>query len=138
MVSGTPKAFGEHWMKVMKTVLIVDDDVSVRCFIHYVLSDTGFTVMTAESAEQALSIIEGNARHIQLVITDMMMPGGSGLDLAVELQRRFPFIHVLYMSGYADSIAMESISRVSPEHVLAKPFTDRALLASVLQVMPRN
>jgi len=66
------------------------------------------------------------------------MPGGSGLDLAVELQRRFPFIHVLYMSGYADSIAMESISRVSPEHVLAKPFTDRALLASVLQVMPRN
>jgi len=119
----------------MKTILVVDDDPSIRNFSARVLRGVGLTVLTASSVEQALSIIGSDAHQIDLVVTDMVMPGTSGLDLGCELQQNHPSMKVLYMSGYRDSIAMVSISKRSPEHVLLKPFSRHALVANVLGLL---
>ncbi|HUI58154.1 MAG TPA: response regulator [Bryobacteraceae bacterium] len=122
----------------MKTILIVDDDPGIRRFVARVLRGVGLTVLTASSAREAVSIIESASHQIHLVVTDMVMPGTSGLDLGCELQQRYPCMKVLYMSGYRDSIAMVAISKRSPEHALLKPFSRDALLASVLRLLAKQ
>ena len=121
----------------MPTILVVDDDAGVRSFISSTLRSTGFTVLTAGRAERALSLIAGRGAGIDLAVIDMAMPGMSGLDLAAELERERSPIKVLFISGYADSIAMECIARRSPEQVLLKPFSDDGLAARVVQLLAR-
>ena len=59
------------------------------------------------------------------------MPGMSGLDLATDLDREYPELKILYISGYVGSVAAEVLSRRTPDHVLLKPFTEQALLQRV-------
>jgi two-component system cell cycle sensor histidine kinase/response regulator CckA len=117
------------------TILVVEDQFPVRRFIRRALRRRGFQVREAASAEEGLSIFQAYQGSIDLAILDIVMTGMSGLDLAAELIRERPLFKILYISGYADSVAMETLGRMSPEAVLAKPFTSVALMERVEQLL---
>lgn len=114
-----------------RTILVVEDQPEVRHLISQFLTRRGFRTLEAGDGHEALALIDAFNTSISLAILDMVLPTMSGLDVAAELQRRHPEIKVLYLSGYAGSIAMDSIKRRSPEHLLLKPFTEEGLLSRV-------
>jgi len=107
------------------TVLLVDDEELVRASTADMLTDLGYSVVEASSAEEALQIVEGGLAP-KLLVTDHLMPGMSGTDLAREVRRRLPEVSALIVSGYAD---VEGIAPDLPR--LEKPFR-RADLADRL------
>ena len=107
------------------TALLVDDEELVRISTSAMLSDLGYSVVEAPSAEHALSLMREGFRP-DLVVTDHLMPGMSGTELARELQTQEPKIKVLIVSGYADA---EGISSDLPR--LTKPFRNDELAASL-------
>ncbi|HWC99861.1 MAG TPA: response regulator [Candidatus Sulfopaludibacter sp.] len=120
-------------------MLVVEDNELLRDVIECMLSGHGFTTVSVETAERGLAAFEDNPT-VSLAILDMVLPGQSGLDLAAELERRRPGFRILYISGFSDSIAMESIARRDPKLVLIKPFGEDELIQRVsglLSVAPR-
>ena len=119
-----------------RTILVVEDDDSIRRLIARVLEDDGMVPLPAGSASEGLSLFEGHNASIDLAIIDMVMPGMSGLDLAAELERRRPGMRILYISGYVESVAMECVARRDPDLVLLKPFNGTTLMARVQSLLP--
>lgn len=113
------------------TILVVEDDAALRGAIGRILRPRGFQTVGAPTTGEALELFQQHAATIRLAIIDMVLPGPSGLDLAAELERRNPSLHILYISGHVDSIAMDSIARRSPAHVLLKPFGRELLIERV-------
>lgn len=109
---------------VPKSALVVDDEPGVRMCTVDVLLDMGFEVMEAGTAEQALQLIAAGATP-QVVITDHMMPGMSGSELAAAVIKRLPGSAVILVSGYADVELAEGVS------MLPKPFGLRELRQAV-------
>jgi CheY-like chemotaxis protein len=107
------------------TVLLVDDEELVRMSTADMLSELGYQVVEAPSAEQALRLVRGGLKP-ELLITDHLMPGMNGTDLARIIQLEVPGIHVLLVSGYAEA------EGVAPDLArLAKPFRNEELAASL-------
>ncbi|TNC59316.1 PAS domain S-box protein [Rubellimicrobium roseum] len=120
--AGTTKAQG--------MALLVDDEDLVRLSTADMLMDLGYEVVEANSAEEALSLI-GEGLRPHLVVTDHLMPGLTGLDLARDLRLRRPDLPVLIVSGYAE---MDGIA--SGFARLTKPFRSAELMASLAALMP--
>lgn len=116
-------------------ILIVEDETAVRRFIRHALTNAGYITVEAATAAQAEEVARAYPGEIQLAILDIVMPGGSGIDFASWLQIEKPNTKILYISGYADSIAFESIGRELPDAVLPKPFTANKLLARVREFL---
>ena len=108
------------------TVLVVDDDDSVRRITERMLKREGYHVLAASSGETALETARAHPGEIQILLTDMVMPGMSGRELARELAVTRPDIRVVFMSGYHQELPLSSAEFV------AKPF-DRAGLLEKLQ-----
>ena len=107
------------------TALLVDDEELVRMSTADMLSELGYQVIQAPSAEQALRLVRGGLRP-ELLITDHLMPGMNGTDLARIVQLEVPGLHVLLVSGYADS------DGIAPDLArLSKPFKNDELAASL-------
>jgi PAS domain S-box-containing protein len=105
--------------------LLVDDEAAVRLSTGEMLAELGYGVVEADSAEEALRII-GNGARVHLVITDHLMPGMTGIDLAHAIRERHPDIALLILSGYAD---VEGVAPDLPR--LTKPFRKDQLAASL-------
>ncbi|MBI3470275.1 MAG: PAS domain S-box protein [Candidatus Solibacter usitatus] len=120
-----------------ETILLVEDDETVRKLVHSVLTKSGYAVLPARSGEEALSMAERHAGPIHLLLTDVMMPGMSGPDLARRLAALRARIKVLYMSGYSDRfLATEDLA--APDTVfLEKPFNPVALAGKVRELLDR-
>jgi two-component system cell cycle sensor histidine kinase/response regulator CckA len=84
------------------TILAVDDEPLLRNLIASVLEDNGFAVLTADSGAQAIDLFREHSGEIDLLLSDIMMPGIDGPSLATQLQRSRPDLKVLLMSGYCD------------------------------------
>lgn len=112
------------------TVLLADDDVAVRRLLRQLLESRGFEVLAAASAEEALTLAQGRAR-IDVLVTDLIMPGFSGRDLARAVVGMFPDIRVLLISGYAPQSMVEAGSDEEAWPLLQKPFTPEALLREI-------
>ena len=107
-------------------VMVVDDEPMVRQFVRSVLSSSGYQVLDAESPAQALRVLEANP-DLDLVVTDVVMPGGNGWELADAIRTRKPDLPVLFISGYEPPD-----SRIVPEaSFLQKPFRIQDLLERV-------
>lgn len=115
-------------------VLVVEDQPAMRSLISEMLAKNQLEALEAGSAADALDVLQASS-GVALAIVDMIMPGMSGLDLAAELDRRYPGIPILYISGYTSSIAMQAIADRSPEAVLFKPFTERRLIGRVRRLL---
>ncbi len=122
-------------LKGKETILIVEDEESVKDFVITSLTEFGYKVLWARNITEAARILEKQAETIDLVLTDVIMPGGSGADLVVGIEKNHPGIKILYMSGYTD----ESIVRhgILPEntHFIQKPFSVEDLAIKVREVL---
>jgi signal transduction histidine kinase len=121
--------------RATETVLVVEDDRGVREFVRDYLRGAGYTVLEAASPGEALLVAERHAGGIDLLLSDVVMPGMNGRELAERLARSRPGISVLFMSGYADA-AVVHLGVLPPAAILiAKPFTPRALAARVRAIL---
>lgn len=110
----------------MATVLVVDDEPLMRSMMSQILQMEGFSVLTADCAAQALSIFRSHPSRIDLLITDIVMPGMNGMALAATLQAECPGLPVLLMSGYCDVQQMDKRFEF-----IEKPFSLADLLTRV-------
>ena len=117
------------------TILIVEDDPGVRRFASKVLEAAGYTVLAVPDGAAAIEIRRDVP--VQLLLTDVVMPGMSGRDVATRLSASGPGIAVLYMSGHTDKgIVHDGVLEPGIEF-LGKPFTAEALLAAIDAAMTR-
>ena len=108
------------------TVLLVEDADGLRLLTTKLLRRHGFTVLVAENADEALQLFEENP-SIDVLLTDVVMPGGSGPELSRRLLARWPALKVIYMSGYTDETIVHHGVLEQGVAFLHKPFTSQAL-----------
>ena len=120
------------------TVLIVEDDPGVRAFAAQVLRDTGSTVFEAENAAEALAIAARGAQPLDLLLTDVVLPGIDGADLAARLRSLQPGLRVLFMSGYTPEEIAVTAALGSGDLLLKKPFLPATLRERVAQVLTQS
>jgi nitrogen-specific signal transduction histidine kinase/ActR/RegA family two-component response regulator len=117
-----------------ETVLIVDDEEGVRKLVHAVLVSNGYKVLEARDGTEALSIFEANRDKVKIVVTDVVMPTMSGVDLGDRLHRINPTLRILYISGFRDTPL--GITAPEPDRAfLSKPFTPAAFLTAVRELL---
>jgi CheY-like chemotaxis protein len=121
-----------------ETVLGCDDDEGVRQLIADVLGFRAYSVLQANSGAQALELSKRHPDRIHLLITDLVMPGLSGVALARELRARDPSLKVLYISGYSDDPAGLTATLGEHAHFLAKPFLPGDLTQAVCSILEKR
>jgi signal transduction histidine kinase/CheY-like chemotaxis protein len=116
-------------------ILIVEDQAEVRSLVRRVLQQWGYVTLEASGAEESLALLSRHSDPIELMITDVVMPGMTGVRLADVVKRIRPEIKVLFMSGYTNSeIDHEGLLHAGVEFI-QKPFTPDALVAKVRAVL---
>jgi PAS domain S-box-containing protein len=117
------------------TILLVEDRDEVREFIASALQHGGHEVLTASSGEEALNLAPSELQRVQLLVTDVIMPGMNGKDLAKRFCDLVPNLRVLFISGYSSNvIVQDGVLKPGVEH-LPKPFTAEQLLRRVGSIM---
>ena len=116
-------------------ILVVDDDAGVRTLTKRLLERAGFRVLAAADGLQALDVVAAHGKAIDLVLTDVVMPGMSGRELAEELWRARPETRVLFMSGYTEDAITRHGVLARGTHLISKPYSASELTAKVRQVL---
>ncbi len=116
-------------------LFVAEDDPDVLSYLLRVLRREGYAVKAAGSGDDALALFGAERRAPDLLLTDVMMPGLTGPELAAALTRRWPDLRVLYMSGYSGDQELPGLD--AGAELLLKPFTDDALLARIGALLPR-
>jgi PAS domain S-box-containing protein len=106
-----------------ETVLVVEDQPVVRSLAARILRDKGYTVLEAGDGEEALRVSGGHRGHIHLMITDVVMPGMGGAELAERMSALRPEMKTIYMSGYTDDEIVRRASIDGAKTLILKPFT---------------
>jgi len=116
-----------------ETLLIVEDEAAVRNLVASALRNDGYTMLLASSAEEALTVAESRHGPIDLLLTDAIMPGKSGMELAAIMVERHADLRVIIMSGYTDeTLPVDTGERVT---LLQKPFTPRELRRRIRETL---
>lgn len=121
-----------------ETVLLVEDEPSLRDLIKLSLTGFGFTVLDMPSPADALAFSRKHTGPLHLLLTDVIMPGMDGPALAKQVQKERPDIKVLFMSGYATNFIMHDGVVDPGTNFLEKPFHPRNLLSKVREVLDRD
>jgi two-component system, cell cycle sensor histidine kinase and response regulator CckA len=126
-------------MKAQETILVVEDEMSLRRYISLALKDNGYKVMHANSGKEAMDIAEHHRGPIHLLVTDYILLGPmDGLELAQVLKKRRQEMAVICTSGYPieeNAAICESEKAEHLDHFLQKPFSPKDLLRSVEQCL---
>ena len=117
------------------TILLVEDEEAVRELVQSILSGRGYEVLVADSPWQAEDIATKFAGEIDLLLTDVVMPGTSGRELAAHIMAKRPHTRVLYMSGYTENVVTSGGLLEEGLAFLQKPFSPSALLRKVREVL---
>ena len=120
-----------------ETILLVEDEAFVREITCQVLESAGYMVLQASSAEEALWAFCQHEGPVHLLLTDMVMPGKNGQDLAAELGALSPEMKTILTSGYAENVA-EEMGRNPRIFFLPKPFSVQSLTRKVRNVLDEN
>lgn len=122
-------------MAEQRTILVIEDEDVVRGLVCELLEEEGFRVIPAAGPEQGLKAAQRHLGVIDMIFTDVMMPGMRGDELAARLVGMKPGVKVLYTSGFTeDSIEMDD-ALDDKSHFLRKPFTPDALVQKVKDVL---
>ena len=117
-----------------RTILLVEDEPFVREATCSILENAGFEVLPAEDARDAMKVYEECKRGIDLVMTDMVLPGRTGQQLGQDLRQRSPEIVVLVTSGYSNP-EYETEAPESRTYFLAKPYSRRTLVEKIEKIL---
>jgi two-component system cell cycle sensor histidine kinase/response regulator CckA len=119
-----------------ENILLVDDESPVRQMAKAILGRHGYQVLEARSGSDAISTFEGSPRRVDLLLTDMVMPGGmTGRELAQELQRRDPKLKVVFTSGYGRELSAPGLVLNEGVDFLPKPYAVSRLLGAVRRAL---
>ncbi len=121
-----------------EVVLVVDDEEQLRKILCTTLRSKGYCVLEADSANSAMQIIENRTGPIDLLVTDIVMPGMSGPDLARSLRQSGQVPRAILISGYADDFLNSDLNDVPATIVLQKPIPAEGLLRSVRMLLDRK
>jgi two-component system cell cycle sensor histidine kinase/response regulator CckA len=119
----------------LEVVLVVEDEDAVRRVACTALKRYGFVVLEARSGPEAIQVFEGHPGRIDVLLTDVVMPGMNGRQLAEVLRSRSPGLKVLFMSGYNDDAVIRHGISDATEELLQKPFTPRVLAKKLRDVL---
>lgn len=116
-----------------ENILIVEDEEAVRRMVRAALERNGYRVLVAAGGMEALKLIASHAGSVDLMITDLVMPGMSGVELARKVKERLPGIGVLYISGYAEE--SHAFGEIDENNFLQKPFAPQQLSRRVREML---
>jgi CheY-like chemotaxis protein len=142
-VSTAVPARAEHIMhnalpRGTETVLVVEDEDAVRLIVRRVLRDQGYVILEARDGNEALRVCAQKGDAIDLVLSDVIMPGMGGRELSRALAVSRPGLPILFMSGYNDDGDLTGSSTDTAASVLAKPFTAETLATQVREALDRR
>ena len=118
-----------------ETVLLAEDEQDVREVAREFLESGGYTVIEASNGAEALRLAAEHKRRIDLLVTDLVMPGMTGQELARCLQKESPGLGVIYMSGYSENAAAEAAQWDASTRLLTKPFSRNTILRTLREVL---
>lgn len=117
------------------TVLLVEDETPVRIFSKSALASKGYNVLEADCGEAALSIVEEKGDTIDMIVTDVVMPGMSGPDMIKQVSEQYPDLKVIFISGYGEDAFIETFGMERKFNFLSKPYTLKQLATKVKEVL---
>ena len=118
-----------------ETILLVEDEAFVREVTSQVLRSAGYCVLTAKNAVEAIHVYDQCSNEVDLLLTDVVLPGETGRVLAARLRQENPALNILLVSGYAEQMGLQDGDQ---EECLAKPFSSEVLLRRVRQQLDRS
>ena len=118
-----------------ETILVVEDDKTLRELTGKLLRDVGYRVIEAKDADEAIRVMATSEAGIDLLLTDVIMPDKSGPDLVKQVEREHPKTRFVFMSGYSDDMVKLHGLLIREETFLEKPFTKRSLLVKVYSAL---
>ena len=128
-------AHGGELPKGTETVLVVEDNDGLRRLAERVLTELGYSVLAAPNADSALHLSNETGKPIELLLTDIVMPGADGIVLSQRLAVRRPNTRVLFMSGYSSRDLADRHSQMHGKRLLQKPFTPETLARAVRETL---
>lgn len=117
------------------TILLVEDEGFVREVTGEILQSAGYRVLKAGNAREAVQTFQCCGEEVQLLLTDVVMPGQNGRDLAHDLRAKCPGLRTLFISGYAENAVTRCGSHERGVFYLPKPFSVQSLMQKVSQVL---
>jgi CheY-like chemotaxis protein len=118
-----------------ETILLTEDEQDVREIAREFLQSGGYKVIEARNGQEAIELAARHRGKIDLLVTDMVMPGMTGQDLAVRLQQEHPGLAVVFMSGYSGHAATEMTNADPSVRLMTKPFNRSAILRTVGEIL---
>ncbi|HEX4603205.1 MAG TPA: PAS domain-containing protein [Candidatus Angelobacter sp.] len=117
----------------LQTILIVEDEPSLRALLADYVRESGYRVLEAASATEAIEVVR--SQRLDLLVTDIVMPGGSGQDLACTLSLSHGGLGIIFMSGYADNVALQEAASQPGVFFVPKPFTLKHMLKKIREAL---
>lgn len=136
--SVTPIASFDSTETQKPIILLVEDESIVRQVTRQVLELAGYQVLECGGAREALRLATEHRGRIALLLSDVVMPGMNGLDLAHRIQKIQPKLTTVFMSGYTDTAALHHSVQDPPSNYIQKPFTIDLLLACVAKALAKS
>ena len=124
--------------KMLKTILLVEDEKNTRSTVTIILKSAGYDVLSAENYDDAIKQIKEakkSKQQICLIITDLQLPGKSGKDLITEMKRMGIKAPVIVISGFIDREAITELQKLGCREYVEKPFSSETLLKAIRRVM---
>jgi PAS domain S-box-containing protein len=118
-----------------ETILVVEDEEAIRFVVRRVLERSGYKVLEAATGADALAVIAAHDGPLDLVMTDLVMPGMSGIDLARMLRREHPSLRILLASGYSQETVSNEFDKAREWHLISKPYAVNDLLAELRRIL---
>jgi CheY-like chemotaxis protein len=119
----------------LETILVVEDEGGIRALVRKILLRQGYDVLEAAGGDEALELLAHSGKHVDLLLTDVMMPGMNGIELSRRAVAAYSPLKVLFVSGYTDESVLEAGQFPAGTAFLQKPFTLGSLLGKVREVL---
>lgn len=117
------------------TILLVEDETPVRIFAARALRNKGYTVLEADCGETGIQLMMENGGEVEVIVTDVIMPGMNGPTMIEKITQDFPNVKVIFISGYAEDIFVNNYGTERSFNFLAKPFTLKQLASKIKEVL---
>jgi len=118
-----------------ESILLVEDEPAILTLVTTILATQGYTVLAAQSPQEAIALVSKHTGVISLLLTDVAMPEMNGWDLAKHMLRHDPRLKRLFMSGHPFDVVAPHDAIDEREHFIQKPFTIKTLAAKVREIL---